>query len=238
MGLLLREWRRGKMRTRILDGHEMDWWNGISTCSPLGADRCVLWWDAWAVVAAVFGGIGSWLAAFATYLAVVRPARRLRAEELVIAETAMEHFAADLIEFRYRLGSVGFSIQMVKAKSPPESTKQTVRGWARHNLVVPELRATPETAGLVKSLNRLRRAIRTWLKTVDTFDMSPMEEFHAELAEYEVDALHSHFAQLMDEIRAMAEMIKPMAPVFRRDLDLVVNGGNNFLPMPSPPDKL
>lgn len=226
------------MRTRILDGHEMDWWNGISTCSPLGVDRCVLWWDAWAVVAAVFGGIGSWLAAFATYLAVVRPARRLRAEELVIAEAAMEHFAADLIEFRYRLGGVGFSIQMVKVNSPPESMKQTVRGWARHKFVAPELTATPEAVELVKSLNRLRRAIRTWLKTVEAFDMSPMEEFDEQLAEYGVSTLHTHFERLMAKFRAVAKMIMPMAPAFSGDLDLVARAGNTFLPTHSPPDKV
>lgn len=32
----------------------MSWMDGISRCSPLGA-HCVVWWEAWAVVAAVIG---------------------------------------------------------------------------------------------------------------------------------------------------------------------------------------
>lgn len=31
----------------------MSWWNGVSTCFPLGVDDCVVWWDAWVVVVAV-----------------------------------------------------------------------------------------------------------------------------------------------------------------------------------------
>lgn len=37
----------------------MSWWSGFSTCSGLGVDGCVVWWDGWAVVVAT-------LAVFAT----------------------------------------------------------------------------------------------------------------------------------------------------------------------------
>lgn len=212
--------------------------DALGPCWWLGKE-CIPRWEAWAVAAAIFGGIGSWLAAFATYYAVVRPERRRRDEARAVATTAMEHFAAELIEYRYRIGSVGFLIQFVKTSSSPKDAKKSVSTMGNYVLVVPEITVNSETVKIVKALNKLRRAFKTWLETVNTFDMTPISDSQGgDIAEYAVSTLHSHFGSLMNAIRGVAEVIEPIVPIYADELRLVANAGNSFLPMETPPDRL
>lgn len=74
----------------------MDWLAGISTCSQLGVDDCVIWWEAWAVVvgaSAVGISIGALMVAWvgvgvtaASALAVFQLGRKANQ----LAETAKE----------------------------------------------------------------------------------------------------------------------------------------------------
>lgn len=54
----------------------MSWWNGISTCSGLGVDGCVVWWDGWAVVVAAVAVVATVFLGIAT-LRLGRQANRL-----------------------------------------------------------------------------------------------------------------------------------------------------------------
>ncbi|MEF9875151.1 MAG: hypothetical protein RR778_15770 [Glutamicibacter sp.] len=212
--------------------------DALGPCWWLGKE-CIPRWEAWAVAAAIFGGVGSWLAAFATYYAVVRPERRRREEARAVATTAMEHFAAELIEFRYRIGSVGFFMQFVTASSSPEDAKKSVSTMGRYVLVVPEIAVNTETAEIAKALGRLRRAFKTWLETVNTFDMTPIDDDPGgDIAEHAVNTLHSHFQSLMKAIRSVAALIEPIVPIYASELRLVANAGDGFLPMATPPDRL
>lgn len=208
-----------------------------------GVGDCVVWWDAWAVVVtaiglavavgagliAFFGVLGSWAAAVATYLAVIEPLRRRKLEDHATAAVAMENFAGELIDLRFRLGSVGFVLPMLQLDMEPARAKMMVRGFARYRAVVPELAPTPETRDLVVSLNGLRRALRTWVEVVEAFDMTPDPETGDEIAEYLVEELNLTFMRLMDQIRQVAGLIKPLVPQYTETLDQVLANHNGFL---------
>ncbi|MNM61859.1 hypothetical protein D3C81_731700 [compost metagenome] len=211
--------------------------DGVSQCWVL-SENCVIWWDAWAIPVAVFAALGSWIAAWATYLAVVRPLRRRRDEDSAVAIAAMDNFAAELIELRYEIGMVGFTISSVKPDSNPEWANAMVHQWARYRMTVPALEARPESLDLVKGLNTLRRAIGIWGSKAERFDLTPDPELPSEFQEYVINELNSDFVRLMDAIRLVARLVKPMVPEYAEELDKIIESGNGFLPFPPAPDVL
>lgn len=215
----------------------MEFLNTVGACW-LPDQGCTPRWEAWAVAAAVFAGVGSWLAAVATYWAVIFPLQRRQHENLAVATAVLDNFAAELIDLRYALGTVGFILPMVSPTSEPSQAKKTVQGMARHSIAVPKLIATPETLQLVVSLNSLRRALKKWDKSVATFDISPEPDMEPSFAEYVVDELKSNFRSVMNEIRAVAELIKGVVPAYRSELELITQSGDSFLPLPPAPDVL
>lgn len=63
----------------------MSWWKGFSTCSPLGAANCVVWWDAWAVVVSLVAILATIFLGFMT-LRLGLAANRATAAAVAIAK--------------------------------------------------------------------------------------------------------------------------------------------------------
>lgn len=63
----------------------MSWWKGFNTCSPLGESSCVVWWDAWAVVASFIAIIATIFLGFMT-LRLGLAANRATAAAVAIAK--------------------------------------------------------------------------------------------------------------------------------------------------------
>ncbi|WP_312400571.1 hypothetical protein [Stenotrophomonas indicatrix] len=210
----------------MLDALGQCWWLG---------DKCIPEWQAWAVAAAVFGGAGSWAAAFVTYWAVILPINRRKWEDHAVASAEMEDFAVELIDLRERMGFVALTLGFVKPDGDAAQTNARVHALTRQ-VSVPKLQATPETLSLVKGLNRLKREVTQWNETTTTFDLTYDPELGSEFLEYQVANLKSRHATLMKEIRAAAVLIRPFAPEFSADLDRVISSGDGFLPLPDLPD--
>ncbi|WP_314102706.1 hypothetical protein [uncultured Stenotrophomonas sp.] len=200
----------------------------IPCASPVASCRL-----DWAAIAA----IGGWVAAIVTFLAVILPMKRRKSEDRAVAKAAMVDFAEVLIALRDSMGIAGFLVNSVKPGGDASKKNSLVRGLSRQ-VSVPTLAATPEMLPLVQALNRLRRAVIRWNETVATFDVSYDPELGGAFEDHLIDGLKRDHDRLMDEIRAVARMIRPMVKGFEQDLDLIITSGNGFLPIPRPPDEL
>lgn len=187
----------------------------------------------WAAIAAM----GGWVAAIVTFLAVILPMKRRKSEDRAAAKAAMVDFAEDLIALRDSMGIVGFLLNTVKPGGDANKSNALVRGLSRQ-VSVPTLTPTPETLSLVEALNRLRRAVIRWNETVATFDVSYDPELGGAFEDHLIEGLKRDHDRLMNEIRAVARMIRPMVQGLGQDLDLIITSGNGFLPIPHPPDEL
>lgn len=49
----------------------MEWWNGFSPCTQLGVGDCVVWWDAWAVIATLLAACVAALALYVAWLTLI-----------------------------------------------------------------------------------------------------------------------------------------------------------------------
>ncbi|MCU1092694.1 hypothetical protein JAK58_14360 [Stenotrophomonas maltophilia] len=221
----------------------MNWLDGISTCSQLGVDDCVIWWEAWAVVAAFvgvsvalvgvliayLGVLGSWAAAFATYHAVVQPFRRRKLEERVAADLAMENFASDLIGFRYGLGAASLHVAWLKPDNPDDA-KASVKRLRIRSVLVPSLVPTPENRTLVQLLNRLRRSIGRWNDLANDFDISPDPALPSDYPDIAIGTLKHQLQKVLDDIRAVAREMESYAPFYADELRWVAESGDGFIP--------
>lgn len=221
----------------------MNWFRGFSTCSPLGVDGCVIWWEAWAVVFAVvaivvafgaawvafLGVLGSWAAAAATYLAVVKPLERRKLEERIASETAMESFAAELIQLRYDLGMRFLSLSWLNP-SDPEGSRRSVKSWVVRGLTVPSPVPAPENVELVKLLNKLRGSLKAWNQRASSFDISPDEHLPSDFPERAIEALTDALSKVQNDIRQLARVMKEYAPAYANELQWIAESGDGFIP--------
>jgi len=209
--------------------------DGISQCWWLSKD-CVPRWEAWAVAAALFGAIGSWGAAWATFYAVILPIRRRKLEDKAVASSAIEHFADELIELRGRMGIASLTLARLKPTTYREHANSMVRALGRHTATVPVLTATPETLPLANALNGLRRALAKWSRTVATFDLSQDPDLPVEFLDFVIEGLRSDHSAVMTQIRAVAALARDILPAYAVELDRIINSGDGFLPYAFPQD--
>ncbi|WP_261997079.1 hypothetical protein [Stenotrophomonas sp. Ste96] len=203
----------------LLNAMGVCWWPGQG-CTPR--------WEAWAVAAAIFAGLGSWLAAGVTYYAVVAPIERRKLVDRAIATAAMEEFAVQLIQLRDDLGTAALTINWIKPTTKPDLASTLVRALSRYTVAVPALEATPETLPLVNSLSRLRNALAKWTQAIATFDLSPDPEFPDEFAEHAIAWLRTTHAAAMKEIRDVASRVKELVPAHAQELTRVTTAGDGF----------
>jgi len=195
------------------------WWPGQG-CTPR--------WEAWAVAAAIFAGLGSWLAAGVTYYAVVTPLERQKLVDRAIARAAMEDFAVQLIQLRDDLGSAALTINAIEPTTKPELASNMVKLLSRYTVEVPVLIATPETLPLVNSLSRLRHALGKLSTSIDSFDLRVDPDVQNYRAEDEIAWLQRTHRDAMIAIRDVAGRIMDLVPTYADDLNRVVTAGDGF----------
>ncbi|HDS1367145.1 TPA: hypothetical protein ACG4ML_000539 [Stenotrophomonas maltophilia] len=223
--------------------------DGISQCWPL-AERCHVWWEAWAVavaflglavaaigaVIAYFGVLGSWAAAYATYMAVIQPLKRRQLEDRVAIDLAMENFAGELIDLRYDLGGSASSLGWLRAGFPNEA-KAHVERHSIPNVSIPSLTPTPENRQIVEALNRLRRSVNAWNSHVQNFDIRPNPFNPSDFAETEIERIKRRMQHLIADVRAVAAAMRDYAPAYAGELQWVASSGDGFLPYYSEGDR-
>jgi len=195
------------------------WWPGQG-CTPR--------WEAWAVAAAIFAGLGSWLAAGVTYYSVVTPMERRKLVERAIATAAMEEFAVQLIQLRDDLGSASLTINSIHPAMDPRLASILVKSLERCTVAVPVLAPTPETLPLVNSLSRLRYALGKWSRSIESFDLRPEPDYSDNVAEYAIASLQHTHSVAMNEIRNVAGRMLELVPTYADELNRVISAGDGF----------
>lgn len=80
----------------MLDALGQCWWLG---------KNCIPNWEAWAVAAAILGGVGSWIAAAATYFAVLLPFRSQQKDQRVKTRVSLGPISMAIADIGRRISN-------------------------------------------------------------------------------------------------------------------------------------
>ncbi|PPT80491.1 hypothetical protein XarbCFBP8152_04490 [Xanthomonas arboricola] len=163
-----------------------------------------------------FAGVGGWVAAAATFIAVVRPERRRRKDAQAAVVAAVDLFASELVALRKNLGADGLMLSRVTADSNPVAVAGLVRGMT-HSLNLPLIQATEDSLETALVLNRLRSALDYWNRAIQAMSVTA-DDLGGDYFEFVINDIKEAHSSLMREIRAAALVLQAHLPHRRESL--------------------
>lgn len=172
--------------------------------------------EAAGLVINFFAGLGGWIAAAATFIAVIRPERRRRKDEQAAVAAAVDLFASELVTLRGLLGVDALVLSSVTTDNNPEEVADLVRRMS-HSLSLPLIQATADSLETALALNRLRSALEYWNRAIQAMSIKP-EEITGAYYEFAISDIKETHASLLREIRAAARVLYLHLPHRRESL--------------------
>ncbi|NJC47360.1 UNVERIFIED_ORG: hypothetical protein GGR78_000581 [Xanthomonas campestris] len=168
----------------------------------------------------LFAGLGGWIAAAATFIAVVHPERRRRKDARAAVVAAVDLFASDLIALRGNLGADGLMLSTVTVQTNPDAVVGLVRGMT-HSLNLPLIQATEDSLETALVLNRLRSALDYWNRAIQAMSVTA-EDLGGDYYEFVINDIKEAHSTLTHEIRAAARVMQSHLPHRRESLEKIM----------------
>ncbi|WP_182656652.1 hypothetical protein [Stenotrophomonas lacuserhaii] len=137
---------------------------GVNECWML-SPRCVVHWEAWAA-------IGGWLAAGATFLAVLLPYRRERKRSRLRSRLTLGAYAARLDRLARKMANIS-SARASLAAGDYRMPKHEVELFFGVEFDFPVLEIEPEMEGVIIATNGLRAELENWRRATQAFAFGP-----------------------------------------------------------------
>lgn len=199
-----------------LTEHARSPWFLVPICIGIGGGAVVLLTGVPALsteaAATWFGGMGGWLGALATFMAVLLPYKRERRRAKFRARLALGNVMKNLNHLRRQLDNIS-SVRYSLAGGDYHMPRPEVDVVFSLNFQIPVIEPEPEMEAVIQATEGLRADIESWARLISTFAFGPDARLSPRQVAQINPMLDSLTARLEVHISRLAEVIAEADPV-------------------------